>query len=108
MGVHQVDASNYALKMDTWAKSYSFAWTGGWVHIAASCDSATTTCKAYVNGVLVGTESITNSLYYLDTLGSPVGYCRSLLDEWGVWNRALSDSDIASLYNGGAGKTYPF
>jgi hypothetical protein len=30
------------------------------------------------------------------------------IDEVGVWNRALSQTEVTSLYNAGAGKTYPF
>lgn len=30
------------------------------------------------------------------------------MDEFGVWNRSLSDSEITSLYNSGNGLTYPF
>jgi len=30
------------------------------------------------------------------------------LDEIGVWNRALSDEEVAQLYNGGNGLAYPF
>ena len=31
-----------------------------------------------------------------------------ILDEVGIWGRVLSAPEIASLYNAGAGKTYPF
>jgi hypothetical protein len=30
------------------------------------------------------------------------------IDEFGIWNRALSGAEIQSLYNGGAAKAYPF
>lgn len=30
------------------------------------------------------------------------------LDEWGVWRRELSSTEITELYNAGAGKQYPF
>jgi len=30
------------------------------------------------------------------------------IDECGVWNRGLTQAEITSLYNAGAGKTYPF
>jgi hypothetical protein len=30
------------------------------------------------------------------------------IDEFGIWNRALSNGEIQSLYNNGIGKTYPF
>jgi len=35
-------------------------------------------------------------------------FFNGLIDEVGVWNRALSDSEITQLYNGGNGLTYPF
>ena len=31
-----------------------------------------------------------------------------LLDEIGIWNRAISQQEITELYSGGSGKTYPF
>lgn len=36
------------------------------------------------------------------------GYFDGLIDEIGVWNRVLSSAEIVELFNGGAGKTYPF
>ena len=30
------------------------------------------------------------------------------IDEIGMWNRALTSSELLTLWNGGAGKTYPF
>jgi Concanavalin A-like lectin/glucanases superfamily len=36
--------------------------------------------------------------------GSGPGY----IDSVGFWNRALTSSEISSLYNGGSGKEYPF
>jgi len=31
-----------------------------------------------------------------------------MIDEVGIWHRYLSDGEVESLYNGGAGTTYPF
>ena len=48
------------------------------------------------------------------SLGSRLGTTTSpeefdgIMDEVGIWNRVLSDSEITELYNGGAGLTYPF
>lgn len=39
--------------------------------------------------------------------GATYGW-NGLIDEAGVWNRGISDSEIAALYNGGTGVTYPF
>ena len=30
------------------------------------------------------------------------------MDEWGAWNRRLSDAELTTLYNGGSGLQYPF
>ena len=31
-----------------------------------------------------------------------------IIDEFGVWNSALDATDIATLYNSGSGRSYPF
>ena len=36
------------------------------------------------------------------------GYFDGLTDEVGIWNRVLTSAEIVELFNGGAGKTYPF
>ena len=36
------------------------------------------------------------------------GYYTGALDEVGVWNRALSSTEVSTLYNSGAGRAYPF
>jgi len=35
-------------------------------------------------------------------------YFNGILDEIGIWNRALSTQEISNLYNTGSGRTYPF
>lgn len=40
--------------------------------------------------------------------GSQPYYLDGALDGWGTWSRSLSLAEIISLYNGGAGKDYPF
>jgi hypothetical protein len=30
------------------------------------------------------------------------------MDEWGIWDRVLTDEEVAYLYNGGLGQSYPF
>jgi Concanavalin A-like lectin/glucanases superfamily len=42
----------------------------------------------------------------MDETGDPA--IIGIIDEIGIWNRALSESEVTSLYNGGIGRTYPF
>lgn len=37
-----------------------------------------------------------------------INYFNGVIDEAGVWSRALSDAEVASLYNSGNGLAYPF
>jgi len=68
--------------------------------------------SAYSNGTFLA--STTQSLNI--TAGIGIGGAVALdgywtvgvVDEVGVWNRALTGTEITSLYNAGAGKSYPF
>jgi len=76
--------------------------------------------KMYVNGILQTTK-INNSYVRMPNGTSPVrmGQAswntdttlkhRGLLDEFAIWkNRELTATEVAELYNAGAGKFYPF
>jgi hypothetical protein len=84
-------------------------WYFGWVQ----WDSATMMFRASVNN---GTQasnapgsplSSGASFVHMGDNGSG-NYYGGLLDEVGVWNRKLTPAEMAALYNGGAGVTYPF
>ena len=86
---------------------------GTWFEWALVDDPAAQTTTLYVNGVAKGTNHYTAP----DSAGGNLeagGYSGSsslfkgLMDEVGVWNRALSATEITSLWNGGAGRQYPF
>jgi hypothetical protein len=86
--------------------------TGQWYHVAGVVDG-TNALKIYVNGAEVSTvhPAFSGTFAALDSriqiFNSPtgtqgtLGYC----DDFGYWNRALSDAEILILYGG---KTYPF
>ena len=82
---------------------------GAWHYVVGVADG--TNIYLYVDGSLVST--VANSSNASDAVlfigGEPgQGYGDSNIDEVGIWNRALSPTDVISLYNGGAGLTYPF
>lgn len=78
-----------------------------WYHIALTRNG--TDMKMFVNGNQVG-ETITNSELYDLGLGDlSIGaqnsnyFLNGQIDAVGIWNRALSDAEVAALYNNGAG-----
>ena len=93
------------------------AWTT-WVHVVLVWDESANTMTPFVDGTkgtpfsppgtgihsaaadfMVGTYGIA---------GTPGAYYSGAVDEMGVWSRALSDSEVAELYNSGSGLAYPF
>jgi hypothetical protein len=69
----------------------------------------------YLNGSSDGTTACTltiNNITQATILGQFGSYnllpYGGAIDEFGVWNRAISGSEVTQLYNGGAGLTYPF
>ncbi len=84
-----------------------------WMHIALTYDG-NVTIKVYVNGSVKGTlplggplaTSTSNSGFVLGHFAS--GFFNGLIDEVEVFNTALTDSDIANIYNASfAGKCRP-
>lgn len=85
---------------------------GNWHHIAFVWNSTTEKYKGYLDGVLLG-ESATVTGY--GGIGTPViigsrgdatsAYSDGLVDEVALYNRALSDADVTTLYNGGVAST---
>jgi hypothetical protein len=68
--------------------------------------------SAYSNGTfLASTEqdiNITNGIGIGGSSYLSDYWTLGVVDEVGVWNRALTGAEITSLYNAGAGTTYPF
>ena len=89
-----------------------------WHHVIATFDG--TNLNLYVAGVTVGGVPATwnnNIAYNADCRffigaralnGSTTLHWNGVIDEIGVWDRALDTEDITELYNGGAGLTHPF
>jgi len=84
-----------------------------WVHIVGTHNAATDTDVLYVNG----TAQTTNTSRTVDPEASAIDFkigdintdqFDGLVDEAGVWGKALTAAEVTSLYNGGAGLAYPF
>lgn len=92
--------------------------TGTWYHIVATYDGSVTT-KLYVDGSLDTTRTLATALNIVINAGGLIvgadylagavgGYDNGMIDEVGIWSRALSSTEVSELYNGGAGLQYPF
>jgi hypothetical protein len=91
-----------------WAASGVEPNAGQWYHVVATWGPAG--IKIYVNGVLSGTNPYTgpsyNSTYNMIGASAVAGSTvNALIDEFEIFNRALSADEIAAIYNAGsAGK----
>lgn len=83
-------------------------------HIVFTCDAGT--WVAYVNGVseINGSYSPATNGFNKVFMGVTItatsyyGYFTGVVDEVGIWNRALTSDEASALYNAGSGLAYPF
>ena len=109
MEIQMKVAGNYVV-----ARSTTAIGTGTWAHVIYTRTG--TTHKIYINGTLETLASSTPQSgsidYSTDALwfGQRNGGLRfnGKLDEIGIWNVALTQSEVTELYNGGTGISYPF
>lgn len=94
---------------------------GNWHHAVAS-RTGTNTLRLYIDGVSVGTTNLTGTVGTLNNnIGLDIGrewdvnastnytaFFNGSIDEVGLWNIAISTTDIATLYKSGYGIPYPF
>lgn len=85
-----------------------------WYHMVATWDGSTGAAVTYLNAVskVTGTQAgaLLTGSFDMEMGGNSFAseYHPCFLDEVGIWSRALTSTEITSLYNGGAGLTYPF
>tara|TARA_Y100000310_G_C20694681_1_gene824705 strand:+ start:1324 stop:2733 length:1410 start_codon:yes stop_codon:yes gene_type:complete len=87
-----------------------------WHHVVGTVDAAGSLISIYMDGSLSTQNAITNGSLGTDigedtTLGSRSVSDRwydGIIDEVGIWNRALTSTEVTTLFNGGSGLTYPF
>jgi hypothetical protein len=84
-----------------------------WYHFVAMRNA--TGWYAYVNGAIQVNDAGANPICGLQTgniwlNSNPSGVTTKatnfLIDEWAIWSRGLTETEITALYNGGAGITY--
>lgn len=87
--------------------------SGVWAHLVGTFDG--TTLRLYVDSVIDETTVTWNHPISYDansilTIGSRGDglFLTGSIDEVGIWNRALTQTEINELYNSGSGRTYPF
>jgi hypothetical protein len=99
------------------ATKISFA-TNTWYHLCFSNSGIGATAKMWVNGIdrfswhsahLTDNIAAYTTPFYLTNRGNTITtYIDGIIDEVGIWNRELTTDEVSTLYNSGAGKTYPF
>lgn len=123
LGYRNYPSGNDNIYLEVWnGGSVTYAYTGDlnlstatWYHIVTTFSSGT--FKLYINGVdttwtKVGSDTTAtdgNAVFNLGKLSTDGASCfDGLLDEVGIWSRALSSTEVADLYNSGSGLAYPF
>lgn len=86
---------------------------GTWYHVVGTYNG--TTLTLYLNNVLQGTTAAsgngTSGIFneigvgIIPNGGTPSSFLSGLVDEAGIWSKALSTTEISDLYNGGVGQT---
>jgi Concanavalin A-like lectin/glucanases superfamily len=86
-----------------------------WYHMAVVYNATTDEIKTFTNNVLNGTVATpslppqtTSAPFTIGNLDRGGAATDGIIDEVGIWKRCLNEGDIAALYNGGVGLTYPF
>lgn len=89
--------------------------TTNYYHLVLTYDG--TTLEGYVNGSSIGTlatsgDGASAGINQFDIgeggMFAATSYASIDADEVGIWSRALTSTEVTSLYNGGAGLQYPF
>lgn len=104
---------------DTPTMAYvNIASTGVYYHLVCRMKGIGYSPEIWINGSSVGTvpyDDMTTNLLVANAnfnIGNAytgdISHFDGIIDEFGVWDRAITDAEIAELYNSGNGRTHPF
>ncbi len=97
----EVQASNFGSpSLSTWY-FVVFQHVNG-VEIRISVNNGAFNTLAHTDGIQAGSADFTLGQF------NAGNYMDGRIDEFGYWKRALTGTELTTLYNGGAGKQYPF
>ncbi|MCK5450090.1 LamG domain-containing protein [Candidatus Pacearchaeota archaeon] len=114
-------ANTLTIRLGTSSSTYTLTSTptyssGTWYHVVSTYDG--NNIRLYVNGSELSGDSVsaTGTINYGGATSTYIGrriradlpdYFDGLIDEIGIWNRALNSTEVSDLYNSGDGLTYP-
>jgi hypothetical protein len=86
---------------------------GDWINICYVVDNTAQEQYFYINGVLQTTGTYAGdwgewTSFILGAFPNRSLYSNDHLDEVGIWNRAITQSEVTELYQNGYGSSYPF
>lgn len=118
--INSNDGGNYIQCVD----NFTFLGDNIWRMVSIVCDGSIATIYLNGNANPLGNDGLNIATITgpIDSVSLPLninfeqGYYESgglyaksaSQDEFGIWNRALTNSEILNLYNNGLGKAYPF
>lgn len=98
--------TNVSITMNQW-NMINYAYNGSTLIMTVYLYNGTK--YQYIKNSVTTTTTSGRNLQFNGLLGGDLRYkFIGSLDEFGIWNRALTDAEKDSLYNSGAGLAYPF
>ncbi|NTW32584.1 MAG: LamG domain-containing protein [Bacteroidetes bacterium] len=111
------DATHYSVDIGCVATAIAVSTiaTNTWYHVVLTYPGSGTTYTLYHNGSILGAVTLSATPILGSTYVSLGAYNNSStylhtvsFDEVGIWSRALTATEVTTLYNSGAGLQYPF
>lgn len=89
---------------------------GTWEHIVITWQASSKECKFYLDGSQSGStqtgtnvaaiNSVTSYNYVMGGIRTNLDYWDGGIDEFGIWDKVLTSTEVSDLYNSGSGLSY--